>query len=115
MMLKSPVIWAVILGFSTAQILKAILKRDIRAVKDYGGMPSGHSALVFSTLTSVGWTEGFDSPVFGLALAFTLITISDAVRVRSKLGMGHKPLEIFVGAVIGVIVGTFTTHFPWSP
>ena len=106
------VLLSIVLSFSTAQIIKAIIKKDIRAVKEYGGMPSGHSALVFSTLTAIGWKEGIDSSVFGLTLAFALITVSDAVRVRSKIGMGHNPKEILAGAIIGFLVGTLTTHFP---
>ncbi len=108
----NPVIWSAVLGVASAQILKALLRKDLKAVKDYGGMPSGHSSLVFSVLTSIGWIEGFDSPIFGLALAFTFVTISDAIRVRSRIGIGHKPLEIFAGAVIGITVGTLVSVFP---
>ena len=32
-----------------------------------GGMPSSHSALVTGTAACMGWTLGFDHPLFALA------------------------------------------------
>lgn len=96
-----------------------------------GGMPSAHSAAVATLTFSLGKTEGFDSPVFALSAIFALITMFDAQTWRRSIGvqarilnkivddiqqkgkieeekikelMGHTPVEVFVGALIGVIV-----------
>lgn len=97
-----------------------------------GGMPSSHSALVASLCTSIGFKNGFDSDLFVLALCFLLITVRDALGVRRASGiqarklneigkelsekkmlsykpikevMGHSPLEVSLGVVLGVSIG----------
>lgn len=97
-----------------------------------GGMPSSHSCLVASLCTSIGFRSGINSDVFLLSLAFFFVTIRDALGVRrasgiqasmiNKIGktlsqkglleytpikevLGHKPLEVFVGIVLGFFVG----------
>ena len=96
----------------------------------YGGFPSSHSALTASVTILVGIQEGFDSPLFGVALVFTLLIMRDAVAMRNVLGqqsillnryreqlseaqrqqlprlrerMGHSLLEVTAGAAIGVL------------
>lgn len=97
-----------------------------------GGMPSSHSALVAALCTSIGLKDGFDSDLFVLALCFLLITVRDALGVRRASGiqarklnemgkelgekkillykpmkevMGHTPLEVTFGIVLGVSIG----------
>ncbi len=95
-----------------------------------GNMPSGHSALVTALAVSVFLTEGF-STLFFVSLVFALIVIRDAVGVRRAVGeegkvlssviaalktrfhiniprkmhqsLGHQPIEVFVGVLIGIV------------
>lgn len=94
-----------------------------------GGMPSGHSAIVSSLAMSVGLFEGFNSAMFGLSMALALIVMHDAVVIRGAAGkqakalnilakdlhkekepefghfkthLGHSPLQVFAGALLGV-------------
>lgn len=103
---------------------------DYRQLYSSGNMPSGHSATVIALMTVVGLKTGVESAVFGLATLFAAIVMYDAVMVRrssgeqgaaiqalikeqkSKVKMpraakGHEPLEVAVGALIGLIVGLF--------
>ncbi len=96
-----------------------------------GGMPSSHSASVTALSTLVGLRQGFDSPLFGVTLYFSLIVMYDAAGLRRAAGkqaavinrmlqafsrfhriedahlrelLGHSPTEVFVGALLGVLV-----------
>ncbi len=102
---KNALIWSAILGFSSAQFIKAVLKRDMKAFKSYGGMPSGHTSMVISVLSTSGFKFGFDSPVFGIMFVLSAIVISDALRVRRKVGMGHSPSEVLAGGILGFFIG----------
>ncbi len=95
-----------------------------------GGMPSSHSSLISSVTTVIGLSEGFDSAVFGLSLAFLGVVMYDAIGVRRATGMnseaikhlskqagvknkinddylshGHSPKEAAAGAALGIVVG----------
>ena len=95
-----------------------------------GNMPSAHSATVMSMATIVGLINGFDSAIFGVAIMVAAVVMYDAVMVRRSVGeqglaiqelikaaknnervaiprsaKGHTPLEVAVGALIGVIIG----------
>lgn len=96
-----------------------------------GGMPSSHAASVASLSTSVGITYGFDSALFAITLTFTMIVMFDAQTVRFSTGkqatilnkmlddiywkhkledtrlkefLGHTPIQVFVGAFLGIVV-----------
>ena len=97
-----------------------------------GGMPSSHSAAVVSTMTSVGLINGFDSVGFAISLVFGLIVMYDAAGLRRSAGqmatqlnmlvdalyeqrphsfrnklielLGHTPLEVTMGAILGIAV-----------
>jgi acid phosphatase family membrane protein YuiD len=98
-----------------------------------GGMPSSHSALMVGATHAIGLHYGFDQPVFALGVAITMIVIYDAAGVRRQAGMhaerinllfeellrghmwneqelreviGHTPLEVTGGALLGIIVST---------
>lgn len=98
-----------------------------------GGMPSSHSALVVGVTHGVGLFYGFDSPLFALAVAVTMIVIYDAAGVRRQAGMhaerinllfdellrghmwdenelrevlGHTPLEVTGGILLALAVAT---------
>jgi len=137
---RNKVFLATFFAWMVAQGIKVILgiiknKRfDFRWFIDTGGMPSSHTAAVTAMATSVGITFGFDSPMFAMALIFTLVVMFDAqgvrraagkqaeilnkimedIQFRRKLGedrlkelLGHTRFEIFAGAVVGVLVAVF--------
>jgi acid phosphatase family membrane protein YuiD len=106
-----------------------------------GGMPSSHTALMISTTLAIGLYQGFDSSLFALAVAMTMIVIYDAAGVRRQAGihaqkinllinelftgqpitdtrlkevLGHTPREVFGGAILG-IVDTVIVYLIWPP
>lgn len=108
-------------------------KFDIALATKSGGMPSSHSSLVCSVASSLAVLYGFNSPHFTLAAVFSVIVMYDACNVRRAAGeqakllnhivnhwidmspelrgkelkelLGHTPLQVFVGAVLGIIIG----------
>lgn len=101
----------------------------------YSDMPSGHTATVTSITTIVGLTQGADSVAFAICFVFATIVIADAIGLRNYLGqhgktlnflvkdldedsfldfsypkliekIGHTPLQVLIGAIIGVAVST---------
>lgn len=52
-----------------------------------GGMPSSHSSLMTATTLAIGLYDGFDSPVFALGVAITMIVTYDAAGVRQQAGI----------------------------
>ena len=97
-----------------------------------GGMPSSHSALMVGATMGIGLHEGFDTSIFALAVATTMIVIYDAAGVRRQAGihaekinvlinellaghpisdkqllevLGHTPLEVSGGVLLGIVVG----------
>ena len=98
-----------------------------------GGMPSSHSSLMTATTLAIGLYDGFDSPVFALGVAITMIVTYDAAGVRQQAGIhakrinvlfdellhghpinqrdlreviGHTPLEVAGGILLGLVVAT---------
>ncbi len=94
-----------------------------------GGMPSSHAALVSAMATAVGLREGLTSTAFAISLIVALIVMYDAAGVRRAASIqarilnqildevfagrplseqrlkeliGHTPMEVFVGALLGV-------------
>ncbi|MCR5556561.1 MAG: divergent PAP2 family protein [Butyrivibrio sp.] len=99
-----------------------------------GGMPSSHSATVMALVTSTCFYYGPSSFEVAIAGVLALITMHDAMGVRRETGIqakvinnmmewlkelngdinveeklkefvGHTPLQVLFGAILGVIVG----------
>lgn len=97
-----------------------------------GGMPSAHSAFITSVALQIGYQSGFESSIFALSAAITLIVVYDAYNVRRSVGlqgqtlnkmieyvynkdkdtaeikklkevMGHTPLQVFFGIILGIV------------
>lgn len=102
-----------------------------------GNMPSAHSATTVSLATVVGLIHGVDGPLFAIAALFAAVVMYDAIMVRRSVGeqgiavqtlialaknerivipraaKGHTPLEVLVGALLGIVIGAvvfFATH-----
>lgn len=80
------------------QLAKIAISKNKRKFFECGGMPSSHSAFVSALSTAVSITEGFGSAIFLITLAFSIIIIHDAVRVRKQ----HKVMDVIVGIAIGI-------------
>lgn len=105
---------------------------NLRVLAQTGGMPSSHTAIVAGLTTAVGKHAGLSSPEFAIALIFTFVVMYDAAGLRRAAGrqaevlnrlvedlvhmrgvqearlrelLGHTPMEVLVGALIGFAVG----------
>lgn len=121
-------IWIIIQIFKFLVDFIKYRKVNFRRLVGSGGMPSSHSAVVTCLATTVGILEGFSSSQFALAVGFALVVMYDAAGVRRAAGrqarilnqlissnkkidnneklkelLGHTPIEVAVGAVVGVI------------
>lgn len=103
-----------------------------------GGMPSAHSAAVVSLVICIGKELGSASPLFALSMIFALINVFDAQTWRRSIGVqakilnrmmadihrkkkiedhrlrelvGHTPIEVFMGSLVGVISTFAVYHF----
>lgn len=95
-------------------------------------MPSSHSAVTVCLAVMVGKTQGFTSPIFAVSLILAIVVMYDAAGIRRAAGkqarllnkivntpglsnievqerlvevLGHTPVQVIVGALIGIIVG----------
>ena len=96
-----------------------------------GGMPSSHTSMVVSATVMLGALNGFDSPLFAIAAVFSSVVMYDATGVRRETGrqavvinrilqdvlingrpisdvelkelVGHKPIEVAGGALLGLV------------
>jgi len=106
---------------------------NLRLLISSGGMPSSHSAIVCACAASVGYLYGCASGAFAVAVIVSLVVMYDAANVRHAAGeqakilnyimehwnqmrpelfatqlkelLGHTPLQVFFGALLGIAVG----------
>jgi uncharacterized protein len=108
-----------------------VRKFDAERIVGAGGMPSSHTALVVSLAVAVGFQTGWNSPLFAIASVLAGIVMYDAAGVRRAAGkqarilnkligeyhtnhavregrlkelLGHTPVEVFAGAILGTFV-----------
>ncbi len=127
-----------VLSWTVAQGIKVLIslwldkKLDWRRCFGMGGMPSSHSAFVFSLMMAIGIQETLASPIFAVAFGLAAVVIYDAMGVRRETGkqsvvlnqiltqmlvegkpitekqlkelVGHTPLEVAAGIIVGIIV-----------
>lgn len=107
---------------------------NFKLITSSGGMPSSHSSFVTALACAVGFKEGFNSTIFAITFVLSMIVMYDASGVRRAAGkqaevlnifisnfekhgikidsklkelLGHSPIEVFVGAILGIIVTIF--------
>ncbi|MBA1337023.1 MAG: putative membrane protein YuiD [Firmicutes bacterium] len=127
----SLVAWAAAQSSKVIILLITTKKLDFGRLVGSGGMPSSHSAFVMSLSTGIGLMYGWESSAFAIALAFSLVVMYDAAGVRRSAGkqaeilniiirevvehkglkeerlkelIGHTPIEVIVGAILGIII-----------
>ncbi|PIU39914.1 MAG: hypothetical protein COT00_04470 [Candidatus Omnitrophica bacterium CG07_land_8_20_14_0_80_50_8] len=124
-------------SWAIAQTIKVILgvmrerRFNFRWFVGSGGMPSSHASLVTGLTTALGLYYGFNSGIFALSFAFTMVVMFDAQGVRRQSGhqaealnkimddlyanrgvkeerlkelFGHTPVEVFTGGLVGIVV-----------
>ena len=109
-------------------------KIDLKRLTGDGGMPSSHSATVSSVAVMTGFECGFDSAYFAIAAVTALVVMHDAMGVRLETGkqaqvinemfefldrlseesismdvklkefVGHTPIQVAAGCILGIIV-----------
>ena len=124
--------WFFIQLFKLIYDLVTTKKFNFKRILGAGGMPSSHSAVVVALCTMVGKEDGINSAIFGIAVISAFVVMYDAAGVRRAAGkqakllnkivqtpgltnvevteklqevLGHTPIQVFVGALIGFIVG----------
>ena len=136
-LLANHILWASLTAWSIAQVLKLFTSYyrtktvDFQRLVGAGGMPSSHAALVVSLAMATGWSKGFDSVDFAIALVMAGVVMYDASGVRQAAGkqakvlnkllqdlqqhhsiqeirlkelLGHTPLEVIAGALLGTLI-----------
>ena len=133
--LLSPYLIAIIAGWLIAQgskyLLVAVRQRrfdHFRQLYLSGNMPSAHSATTVALVAVIALRDGIDSGLFAVSALFAAIVMYDAIMVRRSSGeqgeaiqklikeqkssvplpraaKGHTPVEVAVGAVLGMIIG----------
>jgi hypothetical protein len=126
------VAWAI--AQAAKVILTSVRQRrlNLRVLAETGGMPSSHAAIVMGMTTAVGKYAGVSSAAFAIALIFSFVVMYDAAGLRRAAGrqaailnrlvedlvhmrgmqeqklrelLGHTPVEVVVGALLGIGVG----------
>ena len=125
-------LWFGIQTFKVIYDLVTTHKFNFKRILGAGGMPSSHSAVVVGLATLIGKYEGVGSSIFAVSLVLAFVVMYDAAGVRRAAGkqakllnkivqtpglsgvevterlqevLGHTPIQVFVGAFIGLIVG----------
>ena len=125
-------LWFGIQLFKLLYDLVTTKKFNFKRILGAGGMPSSHSAVVTSLATLIGKNIGVGTPMFAMALIFAYVVMYDAAGLTRAAGkqarllnkivetpglsglevserlvevLGHTPLQVVVGAVIGVVAG----------
>ncbi|NMA65119.1 MAG: divergent PAP2 family protein [Clostridiaceae bacterium] len=124
-----------ILSWFLAQFIKFIShfiqhrKLDFRKFVASGGMPSSHSSISVCLATVLGIQYDLNSGVFAISVILAFIVMADAAGVRRAAGkqaevlnkliyssdvkvekelkvlLGHTPIQVILGAALGVLVG----------
>ena len=125
-------LWFGIQLFKLIYDLVKTKKFNFKRILGAGGMPSSHSAVVTSIATLIGKYEGVGTPLFALSFIVAFVVMYDACGVRRAAGkqaallnklvetpgltgvqvseklvevLGHTPVQVIVGALIGVVAG----------
>lgn len=124
--------WFCIQLFKVIWDLVTTHKFNFKRIMGAGGMPSSHSAVVMALTTMIGKEYGINSAMFAMSAVFSAVVMYDAAGVRRAAGkqakmlnkiaetpgltglemqeklvevLGHTPMQVVIGATIGIIVG----------
>jgi uncharacterized protein len=140
----NPPLVGALLAMASAQFFKAMIKPlfrgklpDLRRISDYGGFPSGHTAFIVACAAGVGVSEGFRSPLFGLAAVTAAILVYDIIKLRKTVEVtwnetkrllaeqglepavkppqfrGHSIPEVIGGGIWGLACAVLSSFIPF--
>lgn len=127
------VAWFIAQFYKVISALITEKKINIKRFWETGGMPSSHSSTVSSLATAVGISQGVSSIYFAISVIFAIIVMHDASGIRRAAGkqagvlnalgkslsnlfeekfhqeqlkelLGHTPVEVMVGAILGIAI-----------
>jgi len=128
----------VLVAMLTAWALAQMLKVPIEYLRSKQLDWSSHSSLLISATHAIGLSVGFDSALFALAVAISMVVVYDATGIRRQAGMhatlinamlrdlasghplkqeqlrevlGHTPLEVLWGIVLGISIAQLVWFF----
>ena len=123
--------WAAAQIIKTVLAYRKTKELDLERLFGSGGMPSSHTAFVVAMATAAAMVEGLASSTFALSFILASIVMYDAAGVRQAAGqqarvlnrlikqlrsehilperelkelLGHTPLEVLAGAVLGFLI-----------
>ena len=127
--------WSWLAAQGIKVLLHSLLNRklDLSRLFGLGGMPSSHAAFLCAVTMAIGFREGSGTALFAFSTCMTMVVMIDAAGVRRAAGkqaavlnriidemihngkgideeklkelIGHTPVQVFAGALLGVIVG----------
>ena len=131
-LIHNTVFMSAVTGWFAAQVIKTVIytcitKRfDPERLVGSGGMPSSHSATVCALATAAGMQYGGSSFEFAIAAidargvrretGLQAQVINEMMEFWEKMGqpisyeeklkefVGHTPLQVFVGALLGILI-----------
>src|SRR6266536_3754089 len=128
--------WAIAQVSKTIYELIRQRKLIVSRLVSSGGMPSSHSALVTGLAAATGRVSGVNSASFAITVVLASIVMYDAAGVRRAVSIqarilnqmideafqghpiaekrlreltGHTPIQVFVGALVGIVIGLLIT------
>jgi len=128
--------WLAAQILKTVRSLALTRKLNLSYLVSSGGMPSSHSALVTGLATAVARSDGLASTAFAIAAILAGVVMYDAAGVRLAVSkqarilnlmlddffhergiseqrlhelIGHTPVQVFAGALVGIIFGVLLT------
>lgn len=135
-----PILAVLVAQISKFFIPENHLRFSFKNLLAYSGMPSSHAAITMSLATIIYLTEGFTSPLFAVAVLVAFIALRDAIGIRQYIGkqgkvlnelvedlgedeyiddayprliekVGHTPMQILTGALVGILVAIICFYF----
>ncbi len=125
--------------FKLFTILYKERRLDFRYLWSSGGMPSSHASSVSALAFSCARVCGVASPYFAICFVLAGVVMYDATGVRRAAGehakllnhiisdlfsgkpeyaqkalkelIGHTPLQVVMGAILGTVIGLFMPSF----
>lgn len=123
--------WAAAQIIKTVLAYRKTKELDLERLFGSGGMPSSHTSFVVAMATAAAMVEGLASSTFALSFILASVVMYDAAGVRQAAGqqarvlnrllkqlrsehimverelkelLGHTPLEVLAGAVLGFLI-----------
>ncbi|WP_243425216.1 divergent PAP2 family protein [Intestinimonas butyriciproducens] len=112
---------------------------DLDRALGSGGMPSSHSAFVCACASATGRLCGWSSVLFAITAVIAIVVMYDAANIRQAAGehakilnymmdqwaekgqmpfgtrlkelLGHTPVQVLAGAVLGTAIGLLGAYF----